>query len=123
MGLAQLALIGRLRALRAEDGIKETGLRRLKAMVHLAGQPPGEATLVTDIAVANQIPKKFLDAILGTFLGTTPVVAAHVGAGAGYYVWNNWKFDLILTTITLALLLPLILRYLRPRWFRKIGVE
>jgi len=65
----------------------------------------------------------FLNAILGTFLGTIPVVAAHVGAGAGYYVWSNWRFDLILTSITLVLLLPLILRYLRPQWFKKIGVE
>ena len=37
----------------------------LKAMIHLAGKPPGEPSLVADIAAANAIPKKFLDAILG----------------------------------------------------------
>ncbi len=65
----------------------------------------------------------YLDAILGTFLGAMPVVALHVSVGAGYHPWHNWRFDLILTLITLVLLLPLILRYLRPRWFKKIGVE
>jgi len=63
----------------------------------------------------------FLDAILGTFLGALPVIAAHVGVGAGY--WHNWIFDLSLTSITLVLLLPLVLRYLKPYWFSKIGVE
>ena len=65
----------------------------------------------------------YLDAILGTFLGATPVIALHVGVGAGYVPWTNWRFDSILTLITLVLLLPLILRYLRPQWFKKIGVE
>jgi uncharacterized membrane protein YdjX (TVP38/TMEM64 family) len=65
----------------------------------------------------------FLDAVLGTFLGALPIVAVHVGVGAGYYPWNNWKYDLALTCITLTLMLPLILRYLRPHWFKKIGVE
>ena len=37
----------------------------LKAMTHLAGMPPGQPALVADIAAANSIPKKFLDAILG----------------------------------------------------------
>jgi uncharacterized membrane protein YdjX (TVP38/TMEM64 family) len=65
----------------------------------------------------------FLDSILGTFLGALPVIALHVSVGAGYHPWHNWKFDLILTSMTIVLLLPLILRYLRPQWFRKIGVE
>jgi uncharacterized membrane protein YdjX (TVP38/TMEM64 family) len=65
----------------------------------------------------------FLDTVLGTFLGALPVIAVHVGVGAGYYPWNNWKFDLGITAITLVLLLPLLLRYLRPHWFKKIGVE
>jgi uncharacterized membrane protein YdjX (TVP38/TMEM64 family) len=65
----------------------------------------------------------FLDALLGTFLGATPVIALHVGVGAGYDPLRDWTFDLVLTSITLILLLPLILRYLKPEWFRKIGVE
>jgi uncharacterized membrane protein YdjX (TVP38/TMEM64 family) len=65
----------------------------------------------------------YLDAILGTFLGAIPVIALHAGVGAGYHPWQNWRFDLVLTLITLVLLLPLMLRYVRPEWFRKIGVE
>ena len=37
----------------------------LKALIHLAQMPPGELAGVQDIATANNIPKKFLDAILG----------------------------------------------------------
>ena len=45
------------RAVEFANGVRmltKKGKYGLKAMVHLAGQPPGEATLVTDIAVANQ---------------------------------------------------------------------
>ena len=45
--------------------LTKKGKYGLKAMVHLAGRPVGEATLVNDIANANGIPKKFLDTILG----------------------------------------------------------
>ena len=44
--------------------LTKKGKYGLKAMVHLAGYPPGEPSLVTDIATTNDIPKKFLDAIL-----------------------------------------------------------
>ncbi len=37
----------------------------LKALVYLAQQPLGELALVQDIADAANIPKKFLNAILG----------------------------------------------------------
>jgi uncharacterized membrane protein YdjX (TVP38/TMEM64 family) len=65
----------------------------------------------------------FVDAILGTFLGATPVIALHVGIGGGYRPWQNWRFDLSLTAITLLLMIPVIARYVRPKWFEKIGVE
>jgi Rrf2 family protein len=55
----------------------------LKAMVHLAGMPPGEPALVADIANANAIPKKFLDAILGE-LRTAGLVHSRKGRGGGY---------------------------------------
>ncbi|HXW49123.1 MAG TPA: Rrf2 family transcriptional regulator, partial [Xanthobacteraceae bacterium] len=37
----------------------------LKALVHLAMLEPGATTQAMDIAEAHNIPKKFLDAILG----------------------------------------------------------
>ena len=55
----------------------------LKAMVHLAGVPPGQPALVADIAQANVIPKKFLDAILGE-LRTAGFVHSKKGRGGGY---------------------------------------
>jgi Rrf2 family protein len=55
----------------------------LKAMTHLAGMPPGQPALVADIAAANSIPKKFLDAILGE-LRTAGFVHSKKGRGGGY---------------------------------------
>jgi Rrf2 family protein len=55
----------------------------LKAMVHLAGLEPGRPALVADIAGANLIPKKFLDAILGE-LRTAGLVHSKKGRGGGY---------------------------------------
>jgi Rrf2 family protein len=55
----------------------------LKAMVHLAGIEPGQTALVADIAKANQIPKKFLDAILGE-LRNAGFVHSKKGKGGGY---------------------------------------
>ncbi|ACK49530.1 transcriptional regulator, BadM/Rrf2 family [Methylocella silvestris BL2] len=63
--------------------LTKKGKYGLKAMVHLAGYLPGEATLVTDIATANQIPKKFLDTILGE-LRNAGFVNSKKGKGGGY---------------------------------------
>lgn len=55
----------------------------LKAMVYLAGVERGHTALVADIAAANQIPKKFLDAILGE-LRNAGFVHSKKGKGGGY---------------------------------------
>jgi len=55
----------------------------LKAMVHLAGSLAGEPCLVNDIATLNNIPKKFLDAILGE-LRNAGLVHSKKGRGGGY---------------------------------------
>lgn len=55
----------------------------LKALVHLSQMPQGELALVNDIAVANNIPKKFLDAILGD-LRNAGFVQSRKGKGGGY---------------------------------------
>jgi Rrf2 family protein len=36
----------------------------LRALLHLAGAPPGESVLISDIATKHHIPKKFLEQIL-----------------------------------------------------------
>lgn len=55
----------------------------LKALVHLATLKPGETTQAIDIAEANNIPKKFLDAILGD-LRNAGLVRSKKGPGGGY---------------------------------------
>jgi Rrf2 family protein len=63
--------------------LTKKGKYGLKAMVHLAGRPIGEPTLVTEIAVSNDIPKKFLDTILGE-LRNAGFVNSKKGKGGGY---------------------------------------
>jgi Rrf2 family protein len=55
----------------------------LKALIHLAGLHPGQLALVSDIAATNDIPKKFLDAILGE-LRNAGFVRSKKGKGGGY---------------------------------------
>jgi Rrf2 family protein len=55
----------------------------LKALAHLAALGPGETTQAVEIAKANNIPKKFLDAILGE-LRNAGMVYSRKGPGGGY---------------------------------------
>jgi Rrf2 family protein len=55
----------------------------LKALVHLSSLATGETTQAVDIAESNNIPKKFLDAILGE-LRNAGVVHSKKGPGGGY---------------------------------------
>jgi len=77
----------------------------LKAMVHLAGLPPGQPALVADIAAANAIPKKFLDAILGE-LRTAGLVHSKKGRGGGYVLAKS-PIDIMVGEIVRALDGPL----------------
>jgi Rrf2 family protein len=63
--------------------LTKKGKYGLKAMVHLAGLMPGEPALVAEIAAANDIPKKFLDAILGE-LRKAGFVHSKKGKGGGF---------------------------------------
>ena len=63
--------------------LTKKGKYGLKAMLHLAAYPPGEPSLVSDIADANNIPKKFLDTILGE-LRNAGFVNSKKGKGGGY---------------------------------------
>jgi uncharacterized membrane protein YdjX (TVP38/TMEM64 family) len=68
------------------------------------------------------IKVSLMDVVLGTFLGSIPSIALSVGIGAGYRP-HDWRFITTLICINAALLLPIAARYLRPKWFRKIGVD
>ena len=59
------------------------GKYTLKALAHLATLEPGETTQAMTIAAAHNIPKKFLDAILGD-LRNAGIVFSKRGPGGGY---------------------------------------
>jgi len=63
--------------------LTKKGKYGLKAMAHLAQFPPGRPVPVLDIALAEQIPKKFLDAILCE-LRNSGFVNSRMGKGGGY---------------------------------------
>jgi Rrf2 family protein len=60
----------------------------LKALVHLAALPPGETAQCNEVAEANHIPKKFLDAILGD-LRNAAIVHSKKGPGGGYMLAHS----------------------------------
>jgi Rrf2 family protein len=73
----------------------------LKALVHLASLPKGETAQSVDIAEANNIPKKFLDAILGD-LRNAGVVHSKKGPGGGYMLARTpgeIKIGLVIRTL------------------------
>ena len=63
--------------------LTKKGKYGLKAMVYLAQFPPGRPVPVVEIASTQQIPKKFLDAILSE-LRNAGFVNSKMGKGGGY---------------------------------------
>ncbi len=63
--------------------LTKKGKYGLKALVHLSKMPPGQLAFVGDIAARNNIPKKFLDAILGE-LRNAGFVQSRKGKEGGY---------------------------------------
>jgi Rrf2 family protein len=63
----------------------------LKALAHLSTLKPGEKAQAVEIAKAHNIPKKFLDAILGE-LRSAGVVYSKKGPGGGYMLARAAKY-------------------------------
>lgn len=63
--------------------LTKKGKYGLKAMAHLARSAPGRCVPVTEIATTQNIPKKFLDAILCE-LRNCGYVSSKMGKGGGY---------------------------------------
>ncbi len=63
--------------------LTKKGKYGLKALVHLSKLPLGKLAFVNDIAVTNNIPKKFLDAIL-VELRNAGFVVSRKGKDGGY---------------------------------------
>jgi Rrf2 family protein len=78
-----MILIAYSTALTGSPVLTAKGKYSLKALAYLARLEPGATTQATDIANANNIPKKFLDAILGE-LRNAGIVHSRKGPGGGY---------------------------------------
>jgi phospholipase D1/2 len=63
------------------------------------------------------------DVILGTILGNAPAIAFYVAIGAGWQPLRDWRFMSTLAVLNVVLLIPVALRYWKPHWFRRIGIE
>jgi Rrf2 family protein len=57
----------------------------LKALIHLAAQPADEPVLISELARAENIPRKFLEAIL-LALKNAGILQSKIGKGGGYYL-------------------------------------
>lgn len=75
--------IGQLRFRTVAGMLTKKGKYGLKALVHLSKMPVGQLAFVGDIAARNNIPKKFLDAILGE-LRNAGFVQSRKGKEGGY---------------------------------------
>jgi Rrf2 family protein len=63
--------------------LTKKGKYGLKALIHLSRLEPGQTAFITDIATQNNIPKKFLDAIL-LELRNAGILRSKKGPGGGY---------------------------------------
>jgi uncharacterized membrane protein YdjX (TVP38/TMEM64 family) len=64
-----------------------------------------------------------MDVVVGTVGGGLPAVSIYVALGADPGLLKTFSFWGIFSAIHILLLVPLILRYLKPEWFKRIGVE
>src|SRR5207253_11137098 len=64
-----------------------------------------------------------IDVAVGSFLGGFPAASFYATLGYNHHLLRDWRYDVSLICVNLLLLLPLLLRYLQPQWFKRIGVE
>jgi uncharacterized membrane protein YdjX (TVP38/TMEM64 family) len=63
------------------------------------------------------------DVALGTALGGIPAVAISVLLGADVHPLHDWRVMCIIAAVNVVLIVPVAVRYLKPEWFKKMGVE
>jgi uncharacterized membrane protein YdjX (TVP38/TMEM64 family) len=64
-----------------------------------------------------------IDVAIGSFLGGFPAASLYATIGFNHHLLKDWRYVLSLICVNLLLLIPLLLRYLQPQWFKRIGVE
>ncbi len=65
----------------------------------------------------------WVEVAIGTLLGNGPAISMYVAMGAGHKPWHDWRFMTGLAIANILLLIPIAVRYWRPKVFKKIGVE
>jgi len=63
------------------------------------------------------------DALVGTMLGGIPTVTMYVLFGVDPRWFENWRYIVALAVLNLALIVPVLMRYLMPEWFKRMGLE
>lgn len=63
------------------------------------------------------------DVVVGTLLGSVPANTLSVTLGAAPHEVVTRAFIVLMVSMHVLLLIPLLLRYLKPAWFKRIGVE
>ena len=103
---------------RLEETLEHNGLLVVMAVRLVHVLPYGLSNYAIGLTTIS-IP----DVLVGNLLGGLPVTLLGVTVGADPELLKHWEFDVILVGVNITLLLPLALRYLKPQWFRKIGIE
>lgn len=63
------------------------------------------------------------DVGLGTLIGGIPTSSLFVAFGASKELFYDWRFIAGIATVNILVLGGIVLRYLRPDWFKAVGVE
>ncbi|HVT88131.1 MAG TPA: VTT domain-containing protein [Tepidisphaeraceae bacterium] len=63
------------------------------------------------------------DIAVGTFIAGLPSTALEVTIGAAPQMLSDWRYVAILAVLNIAPIGALIVRYIRPDWFKSIGIE
>jgi uncharacterized membrane protein YdjX (TVP38/TMEM64 family) len=103
---------------RLEETLEHNGLLVVMAVRLVHVLPYGLSNYAIGLTTIS-IP----DVLVGNLLGGLPVTLLGVTVGADPELLKHWEFDVILVGVNITLLLPLALRYLKPQWFRRIGIE
>jgi len=110
---SHIARIRRLDDRLGHNGLLVVSLVRLAHFI-----PAGPANLAFGLTRIS-----LRDVAIGTATAGIPTVAVFVAIGAAKELLHDWRFITTLATINVVLIAGILTRYLRPDWFRSIGVE
>ena len=110
------AKLPRLRAV--EEKLGHNGLLVVIAVRVLHGMPFGLINYALGLMHVS-----IIDVAAGTLIGGVATVTIYVAIGAAPTMLADWRFITILALIHVVILVPIVLRYLQPGWFRRVGIE